>query len=58
MQISRHWRMNAKRYRLQGVRYADGEVSLQTRPVNEDVQSTEDEATETQERERETVHAA
>lgn len=38
MQISRHWRMNPQRYRLQGVRYANGEVSLQARPqpVNED----------------------
>ncbi len=37
MQISRHWRMNPQRYRLQGVRYANGEVSLQARPqpVNE-----------------------
>ena len=38
MQISRHWRMNPQRYRLQGVRYANGEVSLQARPqpVHED----------------------
>ena len=34
MQISRHWRMNAQRYRLEGVRYEDGTVSLQSRPVN------------------------
>lgn len=33
MQISRHWRLNAQRYRLQGVRYSDGSVSLQDRPV-------------------------
>jgi hypothetical protein len=32
MQISRHWRLNAQRYRLQGVRYENGEVSLQNRP--------------------------
>lgn len=32
MQISRHWRLNAQRYRLQGVRYENGEVSLQARP--------------------------
>jgi hypothetical protein len=32
MQISRHWRMNPQRYRLQGVRYTNGEVSLQARP--------------------------
>jgi hypothetical protein len=38
MQISRHWRMNSQRYRLQGVRYQNGEVSLQARqnpPTNE-----------------------
>lgn len=33
MQISRHWRMNSQRYRLQGVRYQNGEVSLQLRPT-------------------------
>ena len=33
MQISRHWRLNAQRYRLQGVRYENGEVSLQARPA-------------------------
>jgi hypothetical protein len=33
MQISRHWRLNAQRYRLQGVRYENGEVSLQERPA-------------------------
>jgi hypothetical protein len=33
MQISRHWRLNSQRYRLQGVRYENGEVSLQNRPA-------------------------
>lgn len=33
MQISRHWRLNSQRYRLQGVRYQDGKVSLQSRPI-------------------------
>ena len=32
MQISRHWRLNALRYRLEGVQYNDGSVSLQKRP--------------------------
>ena len=32
MQISRHWRMNSQRYRLEGVRYPNGEVSIQARP--------------------------
>lgn len=33
MQISRHWRLNAQRYRLEGYRYQNGEVSLQARPI-------------------------
>lgn len=33
MQISRHWRLNAQRYRLEGFRAANGEVSLQNRPT-------------------------
>ncbi|MBK8026265.1 MAG: hypothetical protein IPK19_33965 [Chloroflexi bacterium] len=33
MQISRHWRMKAKRYRLEGVRYETGEMRLQARAV-------------------------
>lgn len=33
MQISRHWRLNSQRYRLQGVRYENGTVSLQSRPT-------------------------
>ncbi len=31
MQISRHWRLNSQRYRLEGVRYVNGEVRLQPR---------------------------
>ncbi|MFN8561043.1 MAG: hypothetical protein U0703_05330 [Anaerolineae bacterium] len=33
MQISRHWRLNSLRYRLQGVRYGNGEVRLHARPL-------------------------
>ena len=33
MQISRHWRLNPLRYRLQGVRYENGEVRLQARQL-------------------------
>ncbi|MFO7322722.1 MAG: hypothetical protein DIU68_013405 [Chloroflexota bacterium] len=33
MQISRHWRMNSQRYRLEGMRFQNGEVCLQTRPA-------------------------
>jgi len=32
MQISRHWRLNSSRYRLEGVRYQNGDVSLQHKP--------------------------
>lgn len=32
MQITRHWRLNSQRYRLEGVRYENGQVSLQERP--------------------------
>lgn len=35
MQISRHWRLNAQRYRLEGFRNIAGEVSLQSRPVQQ-----------------------
>jgi len=31
MQISRNWRLNAQRYRLQGFRHHDGLLSLQQR---------------------------
>jgi hypothetical protein len=33
MQISRHWRMNAQRYRLEGVQYDNGEVAVQARCI-------------------------
>lgn len=33
MQISRHWRLNAQRYRLEGVRYNNGTVSLEKREM-------------------------
>ena len=36
MQISRHWRLNAQRYRLEGFRHSSGEVSLQARPGSDE----------------------
>lgn len=45
MQISRHWRLNANRYRLEGVRYENGTVSLQERPM---VQATTQPKSETE----------
>ena len=33
MQISRHWRLNSQRYRLQGVRYENGEIRLVARTL-------------------------
>jgi hypothetical protein len=43
MQISRHWRIKPQRYRLEGVRYQNGDTSLQNRPVRsiEDARKTE-----------------
>jgi hypothetical protein len=46
MQISRHWRLNSKRYRLEGVRYEDGAVSLQERPVTRERQISSEETSE------------
>lgn len=43
MQISRHWRMNAQRYRLEGIRYQTGDVSLQSRPTIADYTKAEQE---------------
>lgn len=33
MQISRHWRLNAQRYRLEGHRNMDGSLSLRPQPI-------------------------
>lgn len=50
MQISRHWRLNPQRYRLQGVRYENGEVSLQARPAPRNQKENQtDERTQTNE---------
>ena len=53
MQISRHWRMNPQRYRLEGVRYANGETSLQSRPapVEDDQDQPDSENMESQAKE-------
>ncbi|MDX1995205.1 MAG: hypothetical protein SF029_22675 [bacterium] len=53
MQISRHWRMNAQRYQLTGVRYENGEVRLQDRPVMIETEQAE----EVPQSEKETVEA-
>jgi len=42
MQISRHWRLNAQRYRLEGLQHGQEQTSLQERPVP--VQARRDEA--------------
>lgn len=47
-QITRHWRLNPKRYRLEGIRYETGEVSLQNRPVPRNRMGKESEPTITQ----------
>jgi hypothetical protein len=35
MQVARYWRMKKQNYRLEGVRYTNGAVSLQPRPAEE-----------------------
>lgn len=40
MQISRHWRIKQQRYRLEGVRFQNGEVSLQNRPAVQNERET------------------
>jgi hypothetical protein len=58
MQISRHWRMNSQRYRLMGIRYENGEVSLQNRPVaNETTKPEQAEKHSDLSIQREVVHA-
>lgn len=42
MQISRHWRMNSNRYRLEGVQNEDGTVSIQNRRQQENIEQTQD----------------
>jgi hypothetical protein len=51
MQISRHWRVKSLRYRLEGVRYENGEISLQNRPAPAatDARKSDAKATETSE---------
>lgn len=43
MQISRHWRLNAQRYRLEGFRNSNGQVSLQPRPTIQQVEQNAEE---------------
>ena len=51
MQISRHWRLNAQRYRLEGYRHADGRLSLQVRPaINTRTRHEQTETEETREK--------
>lgn len=59
MQISRHWRMNLQRYRLVGIRYDNGSVSLQDRPAPVDQPKTSPETLQKEPAVREAaVHAA
>jgi hypothetical protein len=41
MQISRHWRLNAQRYRLEGYRSTNGSLSLRPRPIIQEPKQTE-----------------
>jgi hypothetical protein len=61
MQISRHWRMNAQRYRLEGVRLENGAVSLDECHTQAFVEETQHEAmliTQTQNEQNAEVNAA
>jgi len=49
MQISRHWRMNANRYRLQGFALPTGEKALQPRQSTKSDKSKSGEEVKTQE---------
>lgn len=42
MQISRHWRLNANRYRLEGYVLEDGETSLELRKTSAPAEAIED----------------
>lgn len=37
MRVARYWRMKKQNYRLEGVRYNDGELSLQERSVAQEM---------------------
>ncbi len=58
MQISRHWRLNSLRYRLQGVRYENGTVSLQSRPLTLNEEKSPAPVTHAAQDERTTVAVA
>lgn len=47
MQVSRHWRLNSQRYRLEGMRYNNEQVSLQHRPVAQATEAQEQDNRET-----------
>ena len=55
MQISRHWRLNPQRYRLQGVRYQNGEVSLQSRPLTANDNQTQVDSDSTEQQSKATI---
>jgi hypothetical protein len=58
MQISRHWRMNANRYRLEGFALSNGEKSLQPRQTVKTQQAVKAAATETKTQEQRALTAA
>lgn len=58
MQISRHWRMNANRYRLEGFALSNGEKSLQPRQTCKAPQPTTKPAAETKPQEQRALTAA
>lgn len=58
MQISRHWRMNANRYRLEGFALSNGEKSLQPRQTVKTQQVAAKATAETKTQEQRALTAA
>lgn len=58
MQISRHWRMNANRYRLEGFALSNGEKSLQPRQTAKTEPVVRKAAAETKTQEQRALTAA
>lgn len=56
MQISRHWRLNANRYRLDGYEI-NGEKSVQDRPIFAEMQDGGDAAVEISLQDGQDAHA-
>ena len=50
MHVARHWRNQNTRYRLEGVRYQNGELSMKARPVQPAATTTTNERKDARQR--------